>query len=109
MNETALVKSILQYLHIQKGIFAWRNNVGAVKLESAKGDRFVRFGFSGMSDIMVVCRGGRFLAIEAKVGRNKQTFDQKVFQDMIEHVGGVYIVAYSIEDVQGALKAYNLI
>lgn len=100
MRETWLVSSILQYLKHRSDVYAWRNNVGAMK--NADG-RFVQFGFAGLSDIIGM-HNGAFLAIECKVGKNKQTPAQLAFQaDVVNH-GGVYILAYSLDDVIEGLK-----
>ncbi len=99
--ETHLVSACLDYLHLA-GVFAWRVNSGAVKL----GKRFIRFGsINGVSDIIGVMEGGRFLAIECKVRPNKLTPEQKAFLNTISEMGGKAIVAYSLDDVIEGLKS----
>ena len=102
MNETALVKLILHYLKMQQ-IFAWRNNSGAVMMG---GNRYVKFGINGMADVIGIY-GERFLAIEAKVGKGKQSEDQIKFQQNVESNGGIYILAYSLDDVIEGLKSHH--
>lgn len=99
MKETYLVSAVMQYLKLQK-IYAWRQNTGAMKDPHG---RLVRFGFPGLSDILGMYEG-RFLAIECKVGKNKQTPAQLAFRaDVVNH-GGIYILAYSLDDVIEGLK-----
>lgn len=99
MNETALVKQILQYLGWRKGVFAYRQNTGAVKIDNK---RFVSFGFPGLADIIGIYRG-RYLAIEAKIRPNKQTAQQKAFEETVGRYGGLYILAYDLKNVTDVL------
>jgi hypothetical protein len=96
--EGAVLSAILEYLEI-RGVFAWRNNTGAVKVEAQHGARFVRFGKKGSSDILGVLDDGRFMAIEVKGPKGKATFEQRDFLAEIAKRGGVAFVARSIEDV----------
>ena len=82
-NEQALVRAAVEYLLI-RGIPCWRQNTGAVK----SGNRFVRFGFRGVSDILgCLPPAGRFLAVECKMPGRKATDDQLAFMDAINKVG----------------------
>ena len=95
MSETELVKSILNAVN-HYGYF-WRNNTGASKIESSHGTRFIRFGLPGASDIVGVCEG-RFVAIEVKSKKGKQSEQQKLFEQHVTSHGGSYILAYSVDD-----------
>lgn len=99
VSETALVRSILRYLAYQPGVFAWRNNSGAVVTD----ERFIRYGKRGSSDIIGICANGRFLAVEAKVGSGKQSPEQVEFERSVKAAGGLYVLAYSIDDVKKGL------
>lgn len=98
MNETELVKACLDILH-ELGILAWRQNTGAVAAEHKGRRRYVRFGVPGISDILGVMPGGRFLAVECKVARNPLTPKQREFLDEINRIGGLGIVARDVDDV----------
>lgn len=50
----------------------------------------------------VIVTGGRRLEIECKAGKN-QTPGQRNFGEMINRFGGLYIVAWSVADVEEAL------
>jgi hypothetical protein len=97
-NETSLVKACLAVLKA-RGVFAWRVNTGAAKF----GNRFVRFGYPGISDIIGVLPNGKFLAIEAKIHPNKATEDQWCFLTEIAYSGGVTGVVYSVDDLLAVL------
>lgn len=67
----------------------WRQNTGAVKVD---GKRFVRFSFTGASDLMAVLEGGdtggRFLAVECKATGKKASHEQQAFLDNVLDAGG---------------------
>lgn len=97
MKHSDLVNEILLYLS-PLGM-AWSNNTGAIKTE----DRFLRYGLKGSADILA-CIDGRFVAVEAKCGRDKQQPEQIRFQTAIEKAGGIYILARSVDDVRAVLS-----
>lgn len=75
-------------------IYCWRNNTGAVKT----GSRFIRFGYTGSSDILGICPDGRFLAVECKREKGGVLSDkQREFLSHIKANGGVAIVANNLE------------
>lgn len=96
--EGAVLNSILDYLRIRH-VFAWRNNTGATKIRTPGGDRFIRYGLKGSSDILGILDDGRFLAIEVKAPAGRVTQEQKDFLESIRKRGGVAFVARSVEDV----------
>ena len=97
MKHSDLVNEILLYLS-PLGM-AWSNSTGAIKTE----DRFLRYGLKGSADILA-CIDGRFIAVEAKCGPDKQRPEQIRFQAAIEKAGGVYILARSVDDVRAVLS-----
>ena len=102
MKESELQKLILDYLIYQK-CFVMRMNTGATKI----GDRFIRFGKAGMSDIYML-HGGRSYWIECKATKGKLSSAQIEFQKDIIKNGGVAITAYKIEDIM-SLFEYTII
>lgn len=100
LSETQIQKAILTYLTYHPEVKAWRVNTGKVKIDN---ERYVQFGFPGMADILGIRKGGQFLAIEVKSAKGKQTEDQAAFAHMVEKMGGTYILARSLEDVQDVL------
>ena len=67
-------------------------------------NKLVKFGLQGSADIIGLMKPhGRFLAIEVKTEKGRQSESQKRFQRMIEDMGGLYILARSPEDVIKAL------
>ncbi len=122
LSETIIQTQILNFLRF-KGIFAWRNNNGAVYDPKAKCFRKpVSQNFiPGISDILGMLPSGHLLAIEVKTpekfeyimknysklkiyyGANKEMAryrDQIAFINKVNGNGGSALFASSIEDVQ---------
>lgn len=99
-KEQDLVAQVLAYLALRR-VFAWRANSGATKI----GPRFVRFAsIDGVSDVLgVLPRGGRFLACELKTPRGRLRGSQRAFLAQVEAMGGLAVVARSLDEVRRAL------
>ena len=99
MKESEIQRTILDYLTLKR-IFHYRNNSGAfVMPETATHSRrFFRAGVVGAPDIVCVVKG-QFVGIEVKAPKGRQNDNQKEFQRQLEAAGGLYILAYSLEDV----------
>ncbi|MCL2293794.1 MAG: VRR-NUC domain-containing protein [Spirochaetes bacterium] len=97
--EKTVVKECLEYLRLM-GIYAWRNNTGAVKID---GNRFLNFGLPGSSDITGILKGGIFIAVECKSDKGKLSEQQKIFMAKIKEQGGLAVLAHSFKDVEKAL------
>ncbi len=98
MSETALVKAILLHIGSRPDVRVYRNNTGC--LIDDRG-RPVKFGLIGSADIIgLIAPHGRFLAIECKTQSGKQSDQQRKYQQMIESMGGIYILARKVEDVK---------
>ncbi len=98
MGETDLVRACLTFLGLH-GIMAWRNNTGAYKI----GSRFISYGHRGSGDIFAILPDGRFCSIECKVGRNKPSDAQVRWADNVNEAGGMAIVVYSLDELEGAI------
>ena len=89
MNESQLVQSIKKYLATLPEIFFWKEHGG-------------QYGTAGIPDI-IVCYHGRFIALEAKVGKNVPTKLQSVTIEQIRKAGGTAAVVRSVEDAKAVL------
>ncbi len=94
-----MLQACLKYLYI-KGIWHYRNNTGAVRMDER---RFVRFGVPGGPDIVAVIRG-QYVGIECKAGKGRQNDNQKLFQAELERAGGRYILVRTLDDLVKALS-----
>lgn len=108
MKESLVVNACIRYM-FAAGHYVWRNNVGGF-YDANK--RFVRYGIKGAADIIGVLGGdspnrGKLVCIECKSGKNKQQPSQIEFQQRIEEKGGIYILAYCVEDLIERLEKYE--
>jgi len=106
--ETKLKKQIKRLLAKTPGVTIWSNPNGRAKYQWGA---WVSYGLTtGAADLIgLYAPHGRFIAIETKVGRNKQSPEQIEFQVEIEAHGGVYILAYDLENVLERLEKFGVI
>lgn len=104
-TEHEIQRSILDYLEFL-GIFHYRNNSGAMPLESKGVRRFLRFGTPGSPDIVIV-KGGIYIGVEVKTKTGKQNPNQIQFQKDLEAAGGQYWLVRSLNDFHAKLKNYG--
>lgn len=76
---------------------AWRNESGTAK--SFDGQRIIKFGLKGSSDILGIS-DSIFLAIEIKIGPDKQREEQKNFEKMITECKGFYFIVRNENDIK---------
>jgi len=103
MSETQLVSSILDALAIEPGVVAWRNNNGSVRRRGG----YVRFGLAkGAADIVaIVGPAGRFLALECKTAKGKQSQEQIDWALEVKFAGGLYATVRSVQEARDAVRA----
>lgn len=104
--EQEILRQCLQWLRLHR-VFAWRQNQGAMT-GTHKGKRWhLQFaGVEGISDIIGVLPGGRFLAAECKRAGNKPTPTQTAFLEDVNRRGGVGIVVRSVDELAEQLGPY---
>jgi hypothetical protein len=78
-------------------VFCWRQNSGA--LTTPAGGFLRSADINGVADIIGLLPGGRFLAVECKSDRGRQSPAQRTFQAMVEEAGGLYVLARGIDDL----------
>ena len=97
MTENEVKNEIMAYLKIRQ-IFHWRNNTGR------RGT--VSYGFPGSADIIGILPTGHFIGVEVKGAGGIQSAKQKDFQLNVNANNGLYILAYSVEDVKTGLAEW---
>lgn len=90
MKEPQLIQNIRNYLKTVPDCFFWKEHGG-------------QYGTAGIPDI-IVCYRGRFIGLEAKVGKNQPTRLQQVTIEQIRKAGGVAAVVRSVADVQAVMS-----
>jgi hypothetical protein len=91
-----LTKTIIwDMYHVREGV-AYRINNGAV-FDRKKGVYRKGVQRRGIPDIIGII-DGRFIGIEVKIGKDRQSADQKEIEKEIGDAGGVYFIAKSYDD-----------
>lgn len=81
---------------------AWvrRQNTGVAKV----GGRFIKFGWTGCTDLLGMMKDGRLLAVECKRTKGgKLSNEQSHFISLVNQFGGCAFVATSAKDVLNIL------
>lgn len=116
MTEHELQTAVLKKYGSRKDMKIWRNNTGvAIGFSFIQKARKLgyfpesfpatRYGVPGAPDIMGFRKpNGQFIGIETKDVKRGQTEEQKVWQEVIESMGGIYILAKKMEDVDEVLS-----
>lgn len=80
---------------------AWQNQTGTAR--SFDGQRIIKFGLKGSADILGISNSV-FIAIEIKIGSDKQRPEQINFQKMIEECNGIYFIVRNEDDIKTLVK-----
>lgn len=101
-TESDLVRQCLDWLQLHK-ILAWRSNNVPVFDTVRKCFRSFT-GLKGVSDILGILPGGRLLAVECKIGKNKLTPEQEWFLAEVNRLGGVGLEVRCLASLEQAMK-----
>ena len=99
--EKHIQKSIIDYLSYRKDLYFIRSGSGLIKTEKGK---YFKSGKPGCPDV-IVCYKGRFIGLEIKTSKGKQSQIQKITESLIKECGGEYYIVKSLDDV---LKILNI-
>lgn len=93
-----LTDNVLGLLAVHN-IFAFRiNTMGVPRRVTGGKIIFSPSPHKGISDIISIYKG-HFIGIELKIGYDKQSQEQKQFEQDVKRSGGCYFIASDIEDV----------
>jgi hypothetical protein len=107
-----LTQWVLDYCHA-RGIHAIRTGnegkfrpgktvVNVLGHKVRDGDKWLPGDNPGLADIHI-CRDGRFIAVEIKIGRDRQSEPQMKYQRRVESAGGQYWIVTTPDDFTGRL------
>jgi predicted RecB family endonuclease len=82
-------------------VFCWKNTTAGIYVKAR--NTYIPSHAPGVSDILGVLKGGRFLAIEVKAAKGRVSPHQQLFLDSINGAGGLAFVARSVEEVKAQL------
>jgi hypothetical protein len=112
-RESGILSACLQWLHL-KGVWAWRQNQGAIPLPNGGYRRFV--GLAGVSDILGILPQkvrvvgaeapvtfGSLLAVETKRPGQKLRPAQAEFLRMVNERGGIGLCVHSLKELEEQL------
>ena len=102
IKESQIQKAIMDYLKRKKILCFKHRNVGIYK-QATKSYIPLAYGEKGISDIIGCLPDGRFLAIEVKRPGNKPSIEQADFLARVNAMGGLGLIAYSIDDVAAVI------
>lgn len=106
-SEAQIQQAILTYLQMLENheqLYFLRNNSFAGYIQRNNGSvGRIRNNKAGTPDI-IICYQGRFVGIEVKSPKGRQSVDQLVAQQVIEKCGGVYILARDVDDVRKRIR-----
>lgn len=106
MTEQQTQSAILDLIRLRGGI-ATRVNSGSAIFKRDGVVNVIKGAEKGTADIIAgIPKGGQliYVAIEVKHGKNKLTFEQAAFLESVRSLGGIGIVAYSVDDVMGLFE-----
>ena len=100
MTHATLKTAVLVALS-ERGIMAWNNPTGvAIPLGSTAP---VRYGLTGAPDVIGILPGGRFLAVEVKVGRDRVRPEQERWHARARELGALVIVLRETDELSDML------
>ena len=106
-EESNIQKGIVDYLQMLENmgkVYFFRNNSFAGTFKRANGSNgYVKNNKPGMPDIICLYQG-KYVGIEVKSSKGKQTPEQKKAQEDIERLGGIYLLVRSLEEVTSVIK-----
>lgn len=102
VKESDILKTIMDWLKVHR-IWHRRNNTGSFGMSYKGKDRFHSYGLGRGSPDIIVLHKNRIIGIEVKGPSGEQSQLQREFQTEWEREGGIYVLAYGLEDVYRAI------
>ena len=104
--ERDIQMSICEYL-AYKRFFFWRQNVNPIfDAKSGGFRRMPAYSVNGVPDIIMIYKG-KFVGLEVKNEKGKQSESQKDFEKLCKSNGGYYKVVRSVGDVEQFINNIN--
>ena len=108
MKESQIQKEILTWLALQPKdqMFSWRMYTGPiVRGNPLKGKSFFTPNpCPGLPDIVVILKG-RFIGLEIKQPKGRQSKEQKSFEQSLKHAGGFYFIIRTLDEAIKAIES----
>ena len=104
----------LAIANVKRGILLWPNPVGFAYTQDGSPIRFGLKPGSGdeiglrsfvITPDMVGKRIAQFVSVESKTSNGRARVDQKLWRDLINHMGGYAVIVHSVEEAERAFVA----
>ena len=102
-SERAVQKACLAWLRAQGALVAVTDAGAAYRAGAFFGDAIPR----GWPDLTGLLPDGRFIGVECKAKRGRQSPAQKAMECEIRKRNGIYVLARSVEDVRNGIEDAN--
>jgi hypothetical protein len=106
VRERDVLFQVLALLRI-RGVFAWRNHSTGIWDPVRRVFRS-NVGLRGVSDVLGVLPGGRFLAVEVKGPSGRLSKEQVAFLASVTQAGGVALVVKDVRELDAELTRLGL-
>jgi hypothetical protein len=110
MSERDLQHDVRLALGRIEGLVLWRNNCGVAEHWNGRNVSRVVYGLAkGSADLVGIVRAengiGRFVALELKALRGRETPEQRQWLALVRAVGGYSAVVRSVDEAVAAIEA----
>lgn len=100
-TEAEIQKACLEFLNLQWGVKAWRQNTGGFYKEYKGRRQFIRFGQPGQGDITgILSPGGRRIEIEIKRPGKRPAFIQEEWLREMARYGAIAFWCSSLDECE---------
>lgn len=96
-SEIAIQNSICDYLSL-KHYFFWRQNTAPL-FRDGRFFSMPKYSLTGIPDIILI-KDGKFIGLEVKKPKGKQSDNQKIFEERCKKAGGEYYIVTDLKDVE---------
>ena len=103
-RELEIERACLTWLN-QNGYYAWKiKSVGTYDVGAGAFRKLSPFEIRGVADSCALAPGGITIWIEYKSATGTQSKWQKIFQERVEKMGGIYLLIRSVGELQCKLQ-----
>jgi len=104
MKESELEKLCLTYVNTYCTLACWKVKAGGQRHTFGGKEFFKKSSMPGFPDIMLLYNG-KFIGVELKVAKGRQSLVQKECQLKIENAGGLYYICRSFEEFKFIIES----
>ena len=99
-------KTVLQLQKSIPNIRLFERHVGQFFTHNNRPIQINRKGMADLYGLVAINGSMHHIEIEIKTGTGRQTKEQKTWQAFIEKFSGLYVVGWTVEDIEQEVKRY---